>query len=267
MAAITVDWPTAGLTLEQWRTRVEALAEQAEAMIGRTDVPLQAQGRLAIEFCGLMWPALSAEVIAGSARASLLLGAPGVILSSAPADQCQEIASRLDAIWQQAQADPSAAVVEVHPPLVELPPPPPAAPAKIGRPPKVREPEELQQVVALEPAPADLSTLSDAAFLALGEVGLPVGEPEPVPSPEPQPPALTTPPPGWLTTPEAAELLGVSIATISNWRHRGRFGAQGVGHIQIGRTCWHSPEAVEAIEAGEIPAGLDQLLSDVQDAA
>jgi hypothetical protein len=107
-----------------WRTRLEDLATAAEAMVGRPS-KLQDQARLAMMFAGLMWPALSPEVIAGSCRASLLLGPPGVILSSAPADQVQEVADRLDAIWQAAQADPAAAVVEAAPPILDLPPPAP----------------------------------------------------------------------------------------------------------------------------------------------
>ena len=100
---------------------MEALAEAAEAQVGRRP-SLQNQAQLAMWFCGLMWPTLSAELVAGSCRASLLLGAPGVVLSSAPADQVQEIADRLDSIWQQAQHDPSAAVATVAPPLLDLPP-------------------------------------------------------------------------------------------------------------------------------------------------
>jgi len=44
-------------------------------MIGKT-TSLQDQARLAIQFCGLLWPALSPEVIAGSARASFVAGTP-----------------------------------------------------------------------------------------------------------------------------------------------------------------------------------------------
>ena len=58
----------------------------------------------------------------------LLLGPPGVVLSPAPADQLADVAERLEAIWQAAQHDPSAAVVEVHPPLLDLPPAKPPAP-------------------------------------------------------------------------------------------------------------------------------------------
>ena len=70
-------------------------------------------------------------------------------------------------------------------------------------------------------------------------------------------------PPGWLLTSEVAELLGVSIATIGNWRHRGRFGAEGQGWVVIGRTAWYCPAAVERLEATYMPPELDQLLSDV----
>jgi hypothetical protein len=121
MAEISMPWPRQPLTEQQWRAAVEALAEAAEAQVGRRP-SLQDQAQLAMWFCGLLWPALSAELVAGSCRASLLLGVPGVVLSSAPADQVQEIADRLDSIWQQAQHDPSAAVATVAPPLLDLPP-------------------------------------------------------------------------------------------------------------------------------------------------
>jgi hypothetical protein len=75
MPELTVSWPTAPLSSKQWTDRLEALAETAEAMIGKT-TSLQDQARLAIQFCGLLWPALSPEVIAGSARASFVAGTP-----------------------------------------------------------------------------------------------------------------------------------------------------------------------------------------------
>jgi hypothetical protein len=121
MTEISVPWPRHPLTEQQWSGAVEALAEAAEAQVGRRP-SLQDQAQLAVWFCGLMWPTLSAELVAGSCRASLLLGAPGVVLSSAPADQVQEIADRLSQVWEQAQHDPSAAVASIAPPLLDLPP-------------------------------------------------------------------------------------------------------------------------------------------------
>jgi hypothetical protein len=111
------------------------LAERAEALVGKPCGPQQ-QATLALHWFGLAWPVISPEVVAGSARASLLLGPPGVVMSSAPGDQCREIAERLDDLWAQAQADPAAAVVEVGPPMLELPPrdrPPEPEPDALGQ--------------------------------------------------------------------------------------------------------------------------------------
>jgi hypothetical protein len=126
MTTLEVSWPTAPLSEQQWRDRLTDLAERAEAVM---DMPcrLQDQATLAVHWLGLCWSGISPETIAGSCRASLLLGTP-VVLSTAPADQVQEIAERLDRHWQAAQADPSTALVEVAPPLLELPPAKPAAP-------------------------------------------------------------------------------------------------------------------------------------------
>jgi hypothetical protein len=138
MSSIEVPWPGSPLSESGWRVRVEALAIEAEAMVGRPCSP-QAQARLAVWFTGLLWPALSPEVVAGSCRASLLLGAPGVLLAPAPVDQLAEVADRLDAIWEAAQDRPEAAVVESpqvlllerppETPAPPAPPPPPPAPA------------------------------------------------------------------------------------------------------------------------------------------
>ena len=121
MTEISVSWPTAPLSPQQWTARLTDLAERAELMVGRRCSP-QAQATLAVEAFGLLWSGWSPELIAGSARATLLLQLP-VILSTAPADQCREISERLDHLWSEAQ--PTA--VEVLP-LLDLPPPPAAAP-------------------------------------------------------------------------------------------------------------------------------------------
>jgi hypothetical protein len=82
--------------------------------------------------------------------------------------------------------------------------------------------------------------------------------------PEPMEEPTAPPPPSWLSTSDTCELLGICRRTAADWRESGRFGPEGVGFVHHGRGYWHSPEAVEAIEAGDIPAGLDQLLSEVQ---
>jgi hypothetical protein len=181
---ITLDWPATPLTEQQWRNGMEALAEAAEKMIGRT-VNQRDLAQLALHWVGLAWPAIGPETIAASCRASLLVGAPGVIVATTPADQLAEIHERLDRIWEQAQADPAAAVLEVQPPRLELPPP--AEPRRRrGRtgPPKAEvepEPDPLQ--------PAE-NTMSDEEFEALvlaSDHGPGPAEPEPAPAPRREP--------------------------------------------------------------------------------
>jgi hypothetical protein len=202
MPDLTVSWPTAGLSEQQWRVRLTDLAERAEALVGRPST-LQDQATLAVHWLGLCWSGLSPETIAASARASLLLGT-NVVMATDPASQLAEVAERLDEIYRAAQHDPSAAVVEVHPPLLDLPPANPPAPE----------------------APAD-----------------------------------------WLTAAETAELLGVSRSGLSKWCAAGRFGVEGVGWGKRGKGHAYAPAAVEALMDGDIPQGLDELLSEVQAAA
>lgn len=129
MSTIEVSWPSSPLSPKQWTERLESLAEQAEAMVGKP-CSLQSQARLAVEWLGCCWSGMSPETIAASARASLLLGT-NVVMATDPASQLAEVAERLDRIFEAAQADPSAGIAEVLPPLLELPPSPPkpAAPA------------------------------------------------------------------------------------------------------------------------------------------
>jgi hypothetical protein len=115
---ISVPWPPLQLGEAGWRGRLESIATQAEALIGRKVVGMQATAELALELFGLIWPAYGPETVAATARASLLLNMP-VVTASAPADQLQEIAERLDAIWEAAQANPAAAVVTVPAPLLQ----------------------------------------------------------------------------------------------------------------------------------------------------
>ena len=60
-----------------------------------------------MELMGLLWQTIgSPETVAATCCASPLVGAPGVLMAASPADQLQEVAERVDGIWQQAQVDP-----------------------------------------------------------------------------------------------------------------------------------------------------------------
>lgn len=282
-------------------------------MIGRA-VNQRDLAQLALHWVGLAWPAIGPETIAASCRASLLVGAPGVVVSTAVVDQLSEIHERLDRIWEQAQSDPSAAVLEVHPPRLELPPaerrrrrgggqsdltpvdapelepdhapeppPAPAPPAPLPRPgarplrPRAErmaprpapEPVEIPPGVTpggrsaapgrpADKATADLRSSSPVAEAAAQKAAAPVSAD--LRSMDPTPPA----PPNWLLAAEVAELLDTSEVTIGRWRAAGRFGAEGVGWVKCGRSFYYAPEAVEELESSEVPAGLDDLLSEVR---
>jgi len=137
---ITVSWPPLALGTAGWINRLNDLAADAELLVGRKQIGLQESAELALQCFGLLWPAMSVETIAGSCRASALLKMP-VFLSSAPADQVQEVAERLDAIYAAAQADPAALVVELQPPMMQQVRPPDP---RIGK-------KQRQRVHAAEP--------------------------------------------------------------------------------------------------------------------
>jgi transcriptional regulator with XRE-family HTH domain len=116
-------WPSGPISEAEWRQRMDDLATEAEALIGRRPT-LQQSCRLAMQWAGLCWPAMSPEVIAASCRASLLpgCGPPGVVVGGAIPDQLDEIWERLDAIFEAGRADPSALIVEQKPPTIIRPP-------------------------------------------------------------------------------------------------------------------------------------------------
>lgn len=236
--SITVIWPPLALGEAGWRYRLESIANQAEALVGRKVVSMQASAELALELFGLIWPAYGPETVAATARASLLLNTP-VVMASAAADQLQEIAERLDAIWEAAQSDPAAAVVTVPAPLLQRVQEPQSRPGR-----KRAEPD---------PEPADPLELE------------PEPEPEATAAPEALPELPTPAPPScWLRSDEVAELVGVGPSTVATWRRDGRLGVSGVDYVKHGRSTYFAPAVVEQLETGRIPAGLDQLVAEVQ---
>ena len=284
---INVAWPPITLAEAGWRRRLEAISEQAEARVGRP-CGLQQSAELALELVGLIWPALGPETVAATARASLLLGQP-VLMATSPADQLQEIADRLDAIWQQAQTDPAAAVVSVPAPLLQVVREPKTrAPRKR---PKVEplevepdpEPDQLElpepdplpsrtlrplsERVARKPAPPAAEPERIEAPLLPEHLAPSLPEPEPAPAPPPQRqprPRSSPPPPGWFSAAEVCELLEVEPCSVARWRKAGRLGDEGTGWHRTGRIFYFSPDAVEKLDRSRIPAGLDQLVAEIQ---
>ena len=151
--SISVAWPPTGLGEPGWRTRLECLATRSEALIGK-HCRLSDTAGLALELVGLLWPVLGApETVAATCRASLLVGAPGVVAASSAADQLAEVHSRLDEIWQAAQEDPAAGVVELHPPLlIEVKPVPYELAGKV-KPEPEPDTNELPEAWQTEPQP------------------------------------------------------------------------------------------------------------------
>jgi hypothetical protein len=162
---ISVPWPPLALGEAGWKSRLESIATQAEALVGRKVVSMQASAELALELFGLIWPAYGPETVAATARASLLLNMP-VVMASTPADQLQEIAERLDAIWEAAQSDPAAAVVTVPAPLLQRVQEPQSRPGrKRAEPdPEPTAPLELERLTARGLLPPELQSAATAAL-------------------------------------------------------------------------------------------------------
>jgi hypothetical protein len=160
---------------------------------------------LALELVGLLWPVLGApETVAATCRASLLVGAPGIVAASSAADQLADVHSRLDAIWQAAQEDPAAGVVELHPPLlVEILPVPYELAGKVI---EVIEPQVNEVIEALVKPEPDPAVEGDE----LPEAWQP--EPEPI-----EPEGV------WLKSDDLAAELGISRTTALVMARKGLF--------------------------------------------
>ena len=200
---ITVEWPALPIGEPGWRTRLECLATRAEALVGRK-CSLQQTAGMALELVGLLWPVIgSAETVAACCRASLLVGAPGIVAASSAADQLAEVHARLDAIWQQAQSDPAAGLVELPPPVMNEIKPVPYELAAAVEPPAVIEVIEALVEPETEPAPAEAPDELPEAWQI---------EPEPIE------PAVV-----WLRSDDLAAALGVSRTTALVMARKGLF--------------------------------------------
>ena len=226
--SISVAWPPTGLGEPGWRTRLECLATRSEALIGK-HCRLADTAGLALELVGLLWPVLGApETVAATCRASLLVGAPGVVAASSAADQLAEVHSRLDEIWQAAQEDPAAGAVELHPPLlIEVKP----------------VPYELAGKVKPEPE-ALVDEVTDAAAEWANVEHVPHLDPEPnvqhvehldsCTDPNELPEAWQAEPEPierevvWLKSDELGAAIGVSQSEITHWQRRGLFDSEGL---------------------------------------
>lgn len=208
---LTVEWPALPIGEPGWRTRLESLAERSEALIGK-DCSLYKTAGLALELVGLMWPVIgSAETVAATCRASLLVGAPGIVAASSAANQLTEVHDRLDAIWEAAQNDPAAGRVELPPPVMNEVKPVPVELAAAVEPPAVIEVIEAlvepEPEPAVEPEPEDDDDELPPAWQS---------EPEPVPI-EDDPEVV------WLVAEELAAAMNVCRASVSKWNGKGLF--------------------------------------------
>lgn len=132
-------WPPGRLCKSEWRELLEALAVDAEKMIGRPG-NLEKCASLAMRWTSLAWCSFSPETIAASCRASLLLNEP-VVAARGLSDQLAEIGERLDAIYEAAQGQPEQLAVRVPMPYLAAPPgtlPEPGPLKKTGRRPRQR---------------------------------------------------------------------------------------------------------------------------------
>ena len=224
--SITVPWPALPLGEPGWRTRLESLAERSEALIGRK-CGLSKTAEMALELCGLLWPVLgAAETVAATCRASLLVGAPGIVAASSAADQLAEVHARLDAIWQQAQGDPAAGLVELPPPVMNEIKPVPYELAAAVEPAAVIE-AQVDEVIepAVEPAAAEWANDQHAQHLdgITDTAPAPAEDPDELPpawqaEPEPIEPAVV-----WLRSDDLAAALSTSRSNVAGWNGKGLF--------------------------------------------
>jgi hypothetical protein len=238
---------TSGVQLRQgvtagslWAQELEAIAARADALQRRPEPPtLPELVELAGEAHRYLFLAFTPAVIARSCRLAARLHVP--VLSVPPLDE------QVDEVHQVRW--------RVHDQTGDVPAPegPPApAPCPPGL--------ELEQEEP-EPPPAPIGRPRPQLRPASERMRRPAPEPAPAPA---EPPPPSTPPAGWLLAPEVAELLETTDVSIGRWRAAGRFGGEGEGWVKSGRSFWYSPAAVESLMAGEVPAGLDQLVADVQ---
>lgn len=251
---ISVIWPPLALNDAGWLQRLDELATQAEELVGKP-VTLQQTAELGLQLIGLVWPALSPETIAASCRASALLGVP-VVMSTAPADQVQEVAERLDAIYAAAQSDPSAALVELAAPMLQHVIPESKQP---GRPKRVKTDHPIEVVGGVKPGGIidscswQVSIKSSAQLLAKSPDPVMADHPvePPAPAPEPEPPTPPAPaaevPAEWLLAADVAELLNISVVTVSRWRLDGHLGAEGQAWLPSGRSYAFEPGMIELL--------------------
>lgn len=263
-------WPPLALNEQGWRQRLDDLAGEAEQLVGRT-VGLQQTAELGLQLIGLVWPALSPETVAASCRASALLGVP-VVMSTAPADQVQEVAERLDAIYAAAQSDPSAALVELAAPMLQHVIPESKQP---GRPKRVKTDHPIEVVGGVKPG--EFAKSPSSGLLANSSSQLLAKSPDPVmadhpveppapapapsedpdelpaawrdcatPAPAPEPPAPPAPA-EWLLAADVAELLDISMVTVSRWRLDGHLGAEGQAWLPSGRSFAFEPNQIEQL--------------------
>lgn len=250
---ISVSWPPLALGTAGWIERLNDLATEAEQLVGRT-VGLQQTAELGLQLIGLVWPALSPETVAASCRASALLGVP-VVMSTAPADQCAEISERLDSLYEQAKVDPSAALVEVTPPMLQkVARPGPRTGKKLRKAePEDHQPEPITQAALVDhpielPEPPEWEPEDHPAELAESPDPVMADHPVEPPAPEPAPPAPAAKVPAdWLLAADVAELLGISQVTVSRWRLDGRLGAEGQAWLQSGRSFAFEPNQIELV--------------------
>ena len=239
-------------------------------MIGRK-CTLQQTAELALELIGLLWPAVGPETVAASCAASLAVGPPGLLMAASGGDQWAEIHQRLDDIYAAAQADPSAALVELPSVMLQrvVSENHGGRPKRVTAQPQVDEPEPEPELIP-EPVAADQRLdgwgfpiesqeveLEDADDVSRVKHALPIkaidtialGGALPEPSPAPLPPA----PADWFTAAESAQLLGISKSTILRWCKQGRLGAAGENWLPAGRTFKVNPALLEQLIG--VPAG------------
>ena len=225
-----------------WDGRLEALAVKA-SNLGAAEADgqhdLQARADLGAELFGLLWISLSDPAwIEATCRLAVALGEPVLAAPDLPALLEAQRRLRLATISKVSRVAP------VELPEPELPweeePEPAPAPAAEPEP----EPEELPEpepepVEVLEPEPADPIPAEPepepepAPLCPVEPEPEELPEPEPEPEPEQHDPVVAE----WVSAPQLAEILGISLPTVKSWIVRA-IAVEGV-HYRPGPTRAH----------------------------
>ncbi len=249
-----------------WAEELVQLAARAEALEQREEpATLPELVALAEEAFRYLFLAMSPAVVARSCRLSARLHVP--VLSVPQLDQQVDLTQQTR--WRvhgqthdvPAAAEPAPALCP--PELEELDDVPAASPAPVAE----RQLRPRAERMAARPAAAPPAAPKRVEAPELPDHLTPT-DPKPEPEAKPRPSHArrhpASPPAGWFSAQDVADLIDVTPSSIAKWRAAGRMGTEGTGWLRCGKSFYYAPDVVEQLEQQQIPAGLDDLVAEVQ---